>query len=116
LERFQLTPDEVAQIPSRKVKTPQPKLEKRRRQFVRVPMEWFEKLGGAPGQTFFIAVYVLYMDWKSLGKPFPLANGMLKFDGVGRHAKYKALRELERRGLVTVEWRRRRSPIVRRIV
>jgi hypothetical protein len=42
-----------------------------------------------------------------------LPNGALKYDGIGRFAKYRALAELEIRGLITVERRRRgKSPII----
>jgi hypothetical protein len=38
---------------------------------------------------------------------------MLKIDGVSRQSKCRALRDLERRGLITVEWWPKKSPIVR---
>jgi hypothetical protein len=37
----------------------------------------------------------------------------LRIDGISRYSKWKALGDLERRGLVTVERRPRRSPLVR---
>jgi len=40
-------------------------------------------------------------------------NGMLGIDGVSRRSKWRALNDLERRGLITVERRPGRSPIVR---
>jgi hypothetical protein len=42
-----------------------------------------------------------------------LANGMLAMDDVSRHSKNRALHELERRGLIKVDRRLRKSPIVR---
>jgi len=53
-----------------------------------------------------------YLHWKSRGKPFKLANGMLVYDGISHDSKYRALKDLERRGLITVEWRPKRSPII----
>jgi uncharacterized membrane protein len=41
-----------------------------------------------------------------------LANGMLKYDGVSRDSKYDAINDLERRGLIRVERRARKSPII----
>ena len=41
-----------------------------------------------------------------------VANGMLVYDGISHDSKYRALKDLERRGLITVEWRPKRSPIV----
>ena len=45
-------------------------------------------------------------------EPRKLANGMLEIDGISRWSKWRALPELERRGLVVIDRRRRRSPIV----
>jgi hypothetical protein len=43
-------------------------------------------------------------------------NGMLKYDGISWKSKWRALTDLERRGLITVVRRRRKSPIVRVLV
>ena len=95
------------------------KIRRRREQFVMMPLWWYEKLLGKPaiaGRTILVAIYLLHLDWKHHGKPFKLPNGMLKYDGVSRHSKWRALPDLERRGLITVERRRRKSPIVRVLV
>ena len=89
------------------------KIDKRRGQFIRLPWLWFEKLAGATGQTYHVALYFLFLHWKNGGEPIKLANGMLKLSGTSRQSKWRALTELERRGLITVERRARRSPIVR---
>jgi hypothetical protein len=91
------------------------KIRKRREQFVQVPMRWYEKLANPPPAnrcTCLVALYALHLHWKGGGKPFKLANGMLAYDGVSPDSKTRALKELEQRGLVTVEWREKRSPIV----
>jgi hypothetical protein len=98
-------------VPEQRAVEPR-KLEKRRKHFVRVPWHWTEALKGAPGQTYALAHHLLYLHWKNNGAPIKLANGMLEIDGINRHAKWRALSELERRGLVVIERRRRRSPIV----
>jgi hypothetical protein len=59
-----------------------------------------------------VALHVLHLHWKNYGKPFKLANGMLTYDGISHDTKLRALKELEQRGLVTVEWQERKSPIV----
>jgi hypothetical protein len=107
LDRFRAGPDEVAE----RLAVPR-KIEKRREQFVRVPMTWYERLRGAHGQTYRVALYLLYLHWRARGDPVKLANGMLEIDGVPPTTKLRALRDLERRRLVTVEWRSRKSPIV----
>jgi hypothetical protein len=78
-------------------------------------MRWYEKLANpmpAGRCTCLVAWYVLHLHWKNQGTPFKLANSMLKYDGVGRHSKQRALNELEQRGLITLERRPRKSPII----
>src|SRR6476659_8146541 len=82
------------------------KVLKRRQQFIMVPWTWAEKLVGAHGQAYRVALILLYLHWKGVkGEPVKLANGMLKIDGVSRRSKWRALRDLEARGLVRVEGR-----------
>ena len=78
-----------------------------------LPWTWAEALSGASGKTWELAAHLLYQHWEGNGAPIKLANGMLGIDGINRWSKWRALSELERRGLVVVERRRRRSPIVR---
>jgi len=89
------------------------KIRKRRQQFVMVPWSWVEKLEGAAGQTYRVALVLLYLHWKGDGKPIKLPNGMLQLDGVSRRSKWRALGYFERRGLIMVERRHKRSPTVR---
>jgi hypothetical protein len=89
------------------------KIRKRRDQFIMVPWSWAEKLVGATGTTYHVAHFLLHLAWKADGVAVKLPNGMLRRDGVSRHTKWRALRELERRGLITIECRPRRSPLVR---
>jgi hypothetical protein len=91
------------------------KIRKRRERFVMMPMWWIEKLGEAPlatGATHQVACYIVHLHWKHHGKPFKLPNGMLEYDGVSRQSKWRALPDLERRGLIKVERRPSRSPII----
>jgi len=89
------------------------KIRRRRSHFISVPMVWFERLIGASGQTYRIALYLLYLDWRGRGKPIQLANSLLQIDGVSRQSKWRALTDLERRGLITLERRPRRSPMIK---
>lgn len=106
LESFLLPEPEV-----RPVRTAA-KILKRREHFIRLPFGWLEHLNGASGQVYALALHLLYLHWKGHGAPIKLANGMLKIDGVSRWSKYRALEDLERRGLITVERRPRKSPII----
>jgi hypothetical protein len=90
------------------------RIRKRREQFVMVPMAWHDALKNplATGLTVLLAIYLCHLDWKNHGKPFKLPNGMLEYDGVCRQTKWRVLRELERRGLISVECRSKKSPII----
>jgi hypothetical protein len=88
------------------------KIRERRQQFVKVPWTWIERLGGAHGKTYAVAVRLLYLHWKGDGKPIKLANGMLAIDGISRWSKWRALEDLEWLGLIAIDRRQRKSPII----
>jgi hypothetical protein len=100
-----LTPELWAVVPT--------KIKRRRQHFIRVPWGWYEHLKDADGQTYRVALYLLYLHWKGNGEAIKLPNGMLAIDGVPPTSKCRALSDLERRGLITVERRPKKSPIVR---
>ena len=108
LAKLRLPPEQVQAT----TKTPR-RIEKRRQQFTMLPGSWYDKLSGATGTTCRVAWYLLHLHWKGKGAPIKLANGMLKCDGVTRWAKARALADLEKRGLIVVDRRAKRSPIVR---
>src|SRR5258706_16296729 len=92
------------------------KIKKRRQHFIRVPWGWYERLKDADGQTYRVALYLLYLHWKGNGEAIKLPNGMLAIDGVPPTSKRRALSDLERRGLITVERRPKKTPIVRAVM
>ena len=110
LKKHRVTTETQALIERQVSYTPL-KLRKRRQHFVQVPWAWVERLKGATGQTHQVALHLLYLQWRSKGS-VKLPNGMLKIDGISRQSKWRALVDLERRGLIVVERRRRKSPIV----
>jgi hypothetical protein len=102
---------EVETLPSKEPA----RIRKRSDQFVMVPMRWYEKLAKPPPRsriTILAALYLLHLDWTHHHKPFALPNGALKYDGIDRHAKHRALADLEKRELITIRRRDRRSPII----
>jgi len=116
LSKMELSPDlaalgKRAGTPAKVVKGVKPKKD-RSQHFSRVPMALWESLGGTPGQTLWLVAYIFYLHWKSNGEPFKLSNGYLKVCGVSASSKLRALRDLEGRGVISVEWRGRKSPIV----
>jgi hypothetical protein len=106
LKRHRLTPEMLAKL----AVVPR-KIQKRREHFVRVPWTWIERLATVRYiATYRVALHILYRHWRSHGEPFTLSNGMLIMEGVARGTKWRALRELEQLGLVTIERRRRKAP------
>jgi hypothetical protein len=101
LKNLRLPPETLRERPA----TVPRKIQKRRQHFVKGPWGWVERLNGATGQTYRLALLLLYLHWKSKSKPIKLPNGMLKIDGVSRASKWRALAELERRGLIAIERR-----------
>ena len=89
------------------------KIAKRRQHFIQVPFAWLERLKGASGQVYALALHLRYLHWKDNGEPIKLANGMLEHDGISRSTKWWALAELERRGLISIVRRAGKSPLIR---
>lgn len=107
LQRFQARAQEqaAAREPSR--------TEKRRRHFIKVPMHWAEQLQKARYiATYRVAHHLLYQNWKTGGQPIQLANGVLAQAGISRRQKWRALAELEHLGLIRIERRTRKSPLI----
>ena len=106
------------EIETAEPKTPVPPKRKRprQRQFVLVPMAWVERLaavrsiGSGPYR---LALHLLFQHWKSGGRPVKLSNVVLTELGMGgRRVKWRALSNLEQLGLVEIERRPKKSPIV----
>ena len=81
--------------------------------FIMVPMSWYERIAiSSRASTYRVALHLLYRHWKNRGQPFSLPNRGLKKEGVSRFAKWRALGELEKLGLIAINYKRcpRRSP------
>src|SRR5215204_3763989 len=85
----------------------------KRQPFIMMPWLWYERLDGATGRTHRVALMLLHLHWKSKGQPIKLTNVQLRMLGVSRQSKWRALHDLQGRGLITVEHRPNRSPLVR---
>jgi hypothetical protein len=60
-----------------------------------------------------VLVELTYRRFRTHKNPVPLAGEALAAVGVSRWAKNRALKRLEAAGLVKVDWRRTRSPLVK---
>ena len=111
IEALKIDPTDPKLVPARTAGPTRPK--NTPHYFVKVPIIWLQKLDAAPGQTCRLALHLLFLHFQSRGSPITLANRTLEDRGIPGQSKRRALRDLERRGLVSVEWRMKRSPIVR---
>jgi hypothetical protein len=81
--------------------------------FVQVPLWWITeatRLTRTPGAL--VCIHLLYAAWKAKSLTFTLSNGRLKKCGVNRETKRRVLRDLEAGGLIKVERRPGRAPVV----
>jgi hypothetical protein len=83
--------------------------------FIMFPVEWQLQLARVDADkcTYRVALYLLQESWRSQNKFVKLANVGLKGWGVGREGKRHALEQLEEAGLVLVERKDRKSPVVK---
>lgn len=106
LKQHRLTPEKLAQL----AVVPR-QIKRRRQQFVMVPWVWAEKLATVRYiATYRVALHILYRHWRGRGEPFTLSNGAMLMEGVSRWQKWRALGELEKLGLITIERRQRKTP------
>jgi hypothetical protein len=110
LEALKIDPTDPTLVPARAGRSGGYKAQ---RYFVKVPWVWVQKLEGASGQTYRLALHILFLHFRARGGSLALSS---KGAGLPRQSKHRALQDLESRGLVAVEWRQRRSPIVQVLV
>jgi hypothetical protein len=100
------------QIEEATIKTWRPTSKLRRRRhgrFTPMPDEWLPRLTNT---TALVALYLQHLAFKEHRQVVKLANGPLTLQGVSRLQKRRALIELEALGLISVERRARKSPII----
>jgi hypothetical protein len=89
------------------------RIKKRRQQFVQLPLAWVDILSrDSRDKALVVLCHLLHLDWKQGGGPIKLPNGFLEMIGVGRGAKWRVLNKLESVGVLSIERRGRKSPIV----
>lgn len=94
-----------------------PKKRKTVEPFVKVPLWWITQATKATNTgRALVCIELLYAAWKTRRATFPLPNGRLTKLGVSPDTKSRALRDLERAGLITVERPKRKTPIITLVV
>jgi hypothetical protein len=79
--------------------------------FVKMPKIWIEVLASIPwatAATYRVALHLIERAWRAPDRKVKLTNAI----GVCRPAKYKAIADLRKAGLIVVEERGRKSPII----
>jgi hypothetical protein len=86
---------------------------RRRDRFVMVPLWWAEQAAKATRTPrALVWVWLLHLAWKTKGSTFPLPNAKLGTQGISPKVKRQTLRGLEAAGLIRVDWRAGKTPIV----
>jgi hypothetical protein len=81
--------------------------------FVQVPLWWAEQAAQATKTPqAMVWLWLLHLSWKERSTTFKLPNERLAVRGASRHAKTRALRNLETAGLIQVSRERGKSPTV----
>jgi hypothetical protein len=83
-----------------------------RQQFVKFPWSWADRLRTNRGTTYRVAIHLLYEHWRASARPIQLSNVALRSQGLSSKSKWRALRELESAGLIRIEPRARKSPVI----
>ncbi len=76
--------------------------------------EWLAAAARLPGRALHIAVVVDLLSPQGAPRPIHLTNQLSSLFGVDRNAKYRALAWLEQAGLISIERKVGRSPVVQR--
>ncbi len=79
-----------------------------------IPLSWLSRAAKLPGTRYGVHVGALlfYRHGLEQGKPIKIAHKLLEMLGVNRHAYYRALQAMEVAGLISVQRRRGKKPLV----
>jgi hypothetical protein len=81
--------------------------------FAQVPLKWaadVAKATNSPG--YMVLVLLAYLAWKTKSPTFILSNDHLNRYGIKREVKHRALARLEKAGVILVQRRGRRAPLI----
>jgi hypothetical protein len=85
----------------------------RREPFAAIPLAWAARATTATNcPKAMVWVWLIHRAWKMRSGTVAVPNGALAEYGVTRKVKNNALRQLERAGLIAVERRPRKTPVV----
>jgi hypothetical protein len=85
--------------------------------FVKVPLWWITEASRAMKTPMaLVAIELLYAAWKTRSSTVSMPNGRLAKLGVSREVKRRALQKLEVAGLIRVDRRHGKTPLVTLVV
>lgn len=67
-----------------------------------IPLSWIARASGLPGRTLHVALCLWYLCGLTKSREVALGNQVLQMFCVDRHSKYRAVKALERAGLIRV--------------
>jgi hypothetical protein len=77
-----------------------------------VPLDWLQRAANLPGKSLHVGVVLWYLVGLRKTNTLALPNGVLATFGVDRHAKYRALEQLESAGLISVVRQHGQNPVI----
>ena len=77
-----------------------------------VPLNWLAEAAKLPGKTLHVGVLLWFRAGLTRNVTVHLTGTVARTFGLDRYAKSRALRQLERKGLITVDRRVGRNPVV----
>jgi hypothetical protein len=82
------------------------------KRFVRIPLTWIQRAACLPGRTSELGLVLWFLAGVGRTQTVRLRPSLCAAFGVDRHAAYRAIAQLESAGLVSVDRKRGRAPIV----
>jgi hypothetical protein len=81
-----------------------------------VPLDWLQRAALLPGRAVHLGLALWFLDGFQQTGTVKVEPGVVRGFGLDRHASYRALRALEKAGLVSVERRKGAAPVVTLLV
>ena len=78
-----------------------------------IQLDWLVAAAKLPGKSLHVAIALSFLSGLTKSKSVRLTHATLDLFGVSRHSSYRALSQLESRGLVSVTRHPGRAPVVR---
>jgi hypothetical protein len=100
------------EVPAKRVELPSVRRRRAGRFIPPIPLGWYQRACQLPGKAPVLASALWYLHRLKRSKSFVVAHSQLNGFGLTRQAKYRALESLEAAGLISVERRPKKSPVV----